>query len=153
MKDRIRQIMDNENMSATEFADKLQVSRAVISHILNGRNNPSLDVVTKILQEMPHVNSDWLINENGKMYRTDYIPSSQIEKKDLFNQESVHLPNDHDLSEKTQDSTVKPSELERKPIDYKMVIPSEKPVKKISQIIIYYDDKTFEKFIPESTNR
>ncbi len=47
MKDRIKLIMEKENLTPAKFADKLQINRAIISHILNGRNNPSLDVVTK----------------------------------------------------------------------------------------------------------
>ena len=55
MKDRIKEIMDNEDLSPAKFADRLQINRAVISHILNGRNNPSLDVVLKILSEMDYI--------------------------------------------------------------------------------------------------
>ena len=52
MKDRIKLIMEKENLTPAKFADKLQINRAIISHILNGRNNPSLDVVSKILNEL-----------------------------------------------------------------------------------------------------
>ena len=65
MKERIKEIMDNENLSPSKFADQLQINRAVISHILNGRNNPTLDVVTKILSEMNSINSDWFLNGTG----------------------------------------------------------------------------------------
>jgi transcriptional regulator with XRE-family HTH domain len=61
MRERIRQIMEHENLTPAKFADKLQISRAVISHILNGRNNPSLDVVTKILTQMDYINPEWLL--------------------------------------------------------------------------------------------
>ena len=55
MKDRIRLIMEKENLTPAKFADRLEINRAVISHILNGRNNPSLDVVTKILELMDFI--------------------------------------------------------------------------------------------------
>ena len=71
MRERIRQIMENENLTPAKFADKLQINRANISHILNGRNNPSLDVVARILSEMPYINSEWLINGTGEMYKGD----------------------------------------------------------------------------------
>lgn len=71
MKDRIKLIMDNEHLTPSAFADKLQLGRAVISHILNGRNNPSLDVVSRILSKMDYIDSDWLLTGNGKMYKTD----------------------------------------------------------------------------------
>ena len=58
MKDRIRLIMEKENLTPARFADSLDINRAVISHILNGRNNPSLDVVTKILEVMDYINPE-----------------------------------------------------------------------------------------------
>ena len=70
MKDRIRLIMESEQLTPSAFADKLQLGRAVISHILNGRNNPSLDVVARILSNMNNINPDWLITGNGSMYKT-----------------------------------------------------------------------------------
>lgn len=150
MKDRIKQIMDNERMTSTEFADRLQVSRAVISHILNGRNNPSLDVVTKILQEMPYIDSEWLINEKGKMYKADYEPNHQFEKQDLFSQDGNIQKDDARLNEKMPGNRVNLSEMETKSPEHKIIMSSPKQAKKISQIIIYYDDNTFEKFTPES---
>lgn len=71
MRERIRQIMENENLTPAKFADKLQINRANISHILNGRNNPSLDVVARILSEMPYINSEWLINGTGRCIKGD----------------------------------------------------------------------------------
>ena len=77
MKDRIKQIMETENMTPARFADTLQIGRAVISHILNGRNNPSLDVITRILSKMPEINSDWLLTGAGTMFKSDYKNSSE----------------------------------------------------------------------------
>ena len=69
MRDRIKTIIEREDLTPTKLAEKLNISRAVISHILNGRNNPSLDVVTSILTEMPYISSDWLLSGEGEMYR------------------------------------------------------------------------------------
>ena len=93
MKDRIKEIMDNEDLTPAKFADRLQINRAVISHILNGRNNPSLDVVLKILSEMDYINSEWLLNGIGLMYKDGYSPQSQNEKG-LFNVNAVNTTDD-----------------------------------------------------------
>ena len=70
MKERIKKIMESENMTPARFADSLQIGRAVISHILNGRNNPSLDVITRILTQMPDIDSQWLLTGSGNMYKS-----------------------------------------------------------------------------------
>ena len=84
MKDRIKEIMDNENLTPAKFADQLQINRAVVSHILNGRNNPSLDVVTKILSEMNYINSDWLLSGTGSMYKDGYAAPEGENERSLF---------------------------------------------------------------------
>ena len=82
MKDRIK-IMEIEHLSPAQFADRLQINRAVISHILNGRNNPSLDVVTKILGEMNYINPEWLLNGNGSIYKEGIDPDT-IAKEPIY---------------------------------------------------------------------
>ena len=146
MKDRIIEVMEAENLSSTMLADKLGVSRAVISHILNGRNNPSLDVVTRILQEMPYIDSDWLIMGSGKMLK-DGVDIKSIQKaKDLFSQNDLNKPVDKEVNEKEQENVVKNPLLVAQSSDSKSFESRNINVRKISQIIIYYDDNTFETF-------
>ncbi len=85
MKDRIREIMEAENLTSANFAERVQISRASVSHILNGRNNPSLEVVTRILNEMNYINPEWLINGTGSMYKEGVDPNSIPKEPDLFN--------------------------------------------------------------------
>lgn len=77
MKDRILKILDKENISAAKFADVLGVQRSSISHILSGRNKPSLDFVQRILQKFPEINSDWLLFGKGNIYRNGSGQSEQ----------------------------------------------------------------------------
>jgi len=65
---RILQILKEENLTASQFADIIDVQRSSMSHILSGRNNPSLDFVHKILKAFPNVNTDWLMFGTGTMY-------------------------------------------------------------------------------------
>lgn len=156
MKDRIKLIMDTENMTPARFADTLEIGRAVISHILNGRNNPSLDVISRILAKMPQLNSEWLLTGVGSMYKGEYNNSS-----DGYEQPSASLP---DLfTQLPPDNTVKvstPAEkneyrkqteenTSQKPIQETVnerIIYKEAKERKIKQIIIYYTDNTFETF-------
>ena len=77
MKERILKILENENISAAKFADILGVQRSSISHIISGRNKPSLDFVQKILSKFPQINSDWLLFGKGNFYRNNSAPTSQ----------------------------------------------------------------------------
>ena len=172
MKDRIKQIMDSEDMTSAQFADSLQIGRAVISHILNGRNNPSLDVVTRILTELPQINADWLLSGIGDMYKNHNNEKSffsegssntlqnspqisernnrrDIFQQDLFAQnqtESTNLSDDikYDKEKELTSSANSIQNTVNEVIKY-----VERPQKRISKIIIYYDDNTFETFNPE----
>jgi|TARA_B110000902_G_C13980880_1_gene464896 transcriptional regulator with XRE-family HTH domain len=62
---RIKKVMDFHQLSASLFADKIGVQRSSISHILSGRNKPSLDFILKITSEFNDVDIHWLLHGNG----------------------------------------------------------------------------------------
>lgn len=69
---RIEKIMQHEHMSSGQFAIEIGVQNSTLSHILNNRNNPSLDVLKKILNRFPEISSDWLILGQGSMFRNEF---------------------------------------------------------------------------------
>lgn len=159
MKDRIKKIMESENMTPARFADHLQIGRAVISHILNGRNNPSLDVITRILSQMPNLNSDWLLTGLGNMYKNEKSNSDREQKNqtsipDLFspiskNDENVVYPSkDAENLKYRKENVDEISPKEAKEIVTERVAYKGTSTKKVKQIIIYYNDNTFESFCP-----
>lgn len=84
---RLERLLDYYGLSASAFADKIQVQRSSISHLLSGRNKPSLDFVLKVVKKFPEVNLYWLLNGKGSFpseaKTTAPIPHSlppQIEK-------------------------------------------------------------------------
>lgn len=62
---RLKKIMEYYDLSAAVFADKIGVQRSSISHLLSGRNKPSLDFVLKITSIFNEVDLHWLINGKG----------------------------------------------------------------------------------------
>ena len=74
MRDRIKQVMNCEGMTQSQFADFIEVNRPTLSHILAGRNNPSLEVVMKIHQKFPRINISWLLYGIGS-YESDVVPN------------------------------------------------------------------------------
>ena len=71
MIDRIKQVIDYSQLSASAFADTIGISRSGMTHLLTGRNQPSLDVARKILAKYPEVSTEWLIMGMGEMLRVD----------------------------------------------------------------------------------
>ena len=71
IKDRIKKIIQAEQFTPTKFADAVGVQRSNISHILSGRNKPSLDFIQKVLTTFGNLNSDWLLFGRGSMYNDE----------------------------------------------------------------------------------
>ena len=59
--DRFKYLMKLNNLNASSFADEIGVQRSSMSHILSGRNKPSLEFIQKVLTRFPKVSADWLI--------------------------------------------------------------------------------------------
>lgn len=146
MKDRIKLIMEKENLTSAKFADLLQINRAIISHILNGRNNPSLDVVSRILSEMDYINSEWLINGTGEMYKEGHERETGAALPDLFHQAALDSIKAPSVGEHARELKVKEPDNMRQSSENKIINASKVTDRKITQIIIYYDDNTFEIF-------
>ncbi|NDV79369.1 helix-turn-helix transcriptional regulator [Dysgonomonas sp. 511] len=162
MKNRIKQIMDYEQLSPSAFADKLQLGRAVVSHILNGRNNPSLDVVTRILSKMNNINPEWLLTGSGNMLKGQppvNAPSQQNQgttlsqsqnPPDLFSQNNISTPIPQANGEYRKEIIVEQPKNSDEIAEKQTVIYKEAPIRKINKIIIYYTDNTFEIFHPDN---
>ena len=114
------------------------IQRAAMSHIISGRNNASLDVLTKILTRYPEVSPDWLLFGQGAMFR-----EAQPQNADNISGESSLF------SENRQDSGLGMVQNADKPIEKETVITIEKPAKAISKIMVFYSDSTFDTFVLE----
>ena len=58
---RITQILEEQQLSSSAFADTIGVQRSSISHVLSGRNKPSLDFILKTARAFPAYSTDWLL--------------------------------------------------------------------------------------------
>ena len=68
--DRVRLIMKANGLSSSEFADKSDVKRSNLSHVLSGRNKPGTEFLAKIIETFPNVNASWLltgVQRNGEL--------------------------------------------------------------------------------------
>ncbi len=67
LNDRIEELLKHQRLTSSQFADNIGVQRSSMSHIISGRNKPSLDFVQKVLENFKFVNSDWLLFGKGPM--------------------------------------------------------------------------------------
>ena len=94
---RISQILEEQQLSSSAFADTIGVQRSSISHVLSGRNKPSLEFILKIIRAFPSYSTDWLLfgkqTEPQKDYQQplDNIAKNQVEEID-FTSESYDTP-------------------------------------------------------------
>ena len=94
--ERIKRIISDSGLSNSSFADKIGVPRSSISHILSGRNNPSLDLIIKILRNFDDIKADFLI-------KGDVLPPMDKDpKKDLDNKNMTLFP-ELDIKEDTKE--------------------------------------------------
>lgn len=100
---RLEKILDYYNLTASSFADKIGVQRSSISHLLSGRNKPSLDFILKILDVFPEIDLYWILNgkgsfpKNNEEYNIAYPPtlSDTDEKQPVnFKKEETIIKND-----------------------------------------------------------
>lgn len=66
---RLEFILDYYSLSASGFADKIGVQRSSLSHLLSGRNKPSLDFILKILEFFPEIDLYWILNGQGNFLK------------------------------------------------------------------------------------
>ena len=66
---RLEFILDYYSLTASGFADKIGVQRSSLSHLLSGRNKPSLDFILKILEFFPEIDLYWILNGQGNFLK------------------------------------------------------------------------------------
>ncbi|WP_066631734.1 helix-turn-helix domain-containing protein [Labilibacter marinus] len=164
MKQRLQTLLTTEKMASSKFADLLGVNRSSISHLLSGRNNPSLDFLQKVLLKFPHINPDWLLLGQGNMYRNSKGNQVSSAPNTIeFNEEKPIVPTPiletpkqvikEPLLEVKQEKQAKVSEPEDAPVYTSKKEPKEEVLidssdKQVERIVIFYTNGTFDTYTP-----
>lgn len=149
MKDRIIEFMNYLQMKPSSFANATNIKLATLSQILNGRNNPSLEVVTKIRTAFPYLSYDWMISGEGPMCKEE--PTLPFDENGGFKTDE----NREFTAERTDDTENRKDFVPYQPQDQgKSAVTEEiryieRPAKKIREIKIFFDDDTYETFVPQ----
>lgn len=137
---RLEIILDYYNLSASAFADKINVQRSSLSHLLSGRNKPSLDFIIKVIEVFPEVDLYWILNGKGTFPKSEKNFSIQSTKQEVTSDET----NTPDLFSTDQTNSKQPfinNEIEKKSISL-----SNSEVKTIERIVIFYTDGSFKNY-------
>ena len=150
---RLEIILDYYSLNASSFADKIGVQRSSLSHLLSGRNKPSLDFILKILDVFPDVDLYWILNGKGTFPKSELksdpivaaptpiinnqMASNQIEKMaDLFSEELPNKKNPIEEKLATNFLNTQNSGLQKNNSE-------------IDRIVIFYTNGTFKTYSPE----
>lgn len=139
---RLEILMDHFGMNASSFADKIGVQRSSISHLLSGRNKPSLDFVLKIMDIFPDVNLYWILNGKGNLLKEEVYFSEKIQPQ----KEDDHSPilTQDFPSEKKLEQEAEPVISKNKASEFQDL----KTDSEIFKIVLFYKDGTFKDFKP-----
>ena len=78
MDEKLRILMQSENLTASRLAEILEIKPAAVSHILSGRNKPSFDLICKLVNRFPQINPYWLLGDAPEMHNIKApIPTSE----------------------------------------------------------------------------
>ncbi len=120
---RLKKVMDYHQLSASSFADKIKIPRSSISHLLSGRNKPSLDFVLKVIKEFETVDLYWFLNGKGNFPKTEPSPVAHI----ISQEENI---------------------IVKKTIPFSSKKTTAGSTKNIERIVIFYSDGTFKEYTP-----
>lgn len=140
MKDRIAHIIRAKNLTAADFAVRLGIQPSNISHLLSGRNNPSLEFVRKLKETFPEYNLDWIVFGKGPMTISEpFVEPKPTAESQMKAKESTE--NEDDMFQETLFAT------ENAPKMPSLKMP-QMPNADVKRIIIVYSDNSFEILSP-----
>ena len=146
-------------MTQQAFAQYIDISTASLSSILNGRTKPTLNTVEAIRKSFPTINIEWLMFGTGTMFMDGKTPEPPIGGKEQLPKDDAEPALDFGMSDTDDKSEGKSTADDMsdyqsvKSTPNKNVIPAikfiDKPQRHITEIRVYFDDLTFETFVPE----
>jgi transcriptional regulator with XRE-family HTH domain len=143
MRERLLEFLQSENKSSAQLAEEIGVQASGISHILSGRNNPSLDFILKMLEKYKFLSTDWLLFGKGSIYKEPKMPN-------LFDFEPVTSRESNEIqarNEQVHPETDLKAGIESKTIGDSRVH-FEKSGQGVIKIVWFYENNSFREFFP-----
>ena len=168
---RVQKIINYSELSSSEFADEIGVQRSNISHVLSGRNKPSLDFLMKIKDRFPEIQWEWLIEGKGAMIfseeETASTPSTYLLEESKINDDEPIITGLFSIPSQEMDENTKQEEEKSEisePIQYNNIVENTPEISEnknisetetsaekgnsIKKIVFFYKNGKFEVFEP-----
>lgn len=140
---RLEIILEYYNLSASSFADKIGVQRSSLSHLLSGRNKPSLDFILKIDDFFPDVDLYWLLNGKGTFPKN----SESIENSNKkINVQNFDTPTSTDLFSQISTPIENKTILEK--VKQEAMVSENENIEEVDKIVFFYKNGTFKIYNP-----
>lgn len=146
---RLELLLDYYSLNASSFADKIGVQRSSLSHLLSGRNKPSLDFILKILEVFPDVDLYWIINGKGNFPKNSDENGSGIMTEKTISAPTP-IPQNHvanNLFSPTEIPIIKNTVENINPVLNENITISTNS-NEIVKIVIFYKNGTFKDYKP-----
>lgn len=142
---RLETVLDYYSLNASAFADKIGVQRSSMSHLLSGRNKPSLDFVMKILEVFPDVDLYWILIGRGNFPKIIEEENVEISKPS-----PPILPNQNLEKNSSSDFEINNNEekIEQKKLSTPKNVNFDLEDDEIEKIVLFYKNGTFKAYSP-----
>ena len=144
---RLEIILDYYNLSASAFADKISVQRSSLSHLLSGRNKPSLDFIIKVIEVFPEVDLYWILNGKGTFPKSENT-SNHFEEVKSASIETPFIQTELESPDLFSATASKKKKKEIQPTEINHHTPTANTSGTIERIVIFYKDGTFKNYMP-----
>ena len=144
---RLEIFLDYYNLSASAFADKISVQRSSLSHLLSGRNKPSLDFIIKVIEVFPEVDLYWILNGKGTFPKSENT-SNHFEEVKSASIETPFIQTELESPDLFSATASKNFEKEIQPTEINHHTPTANTSGTIERIVIFYKDGTFKNYMP-----
>ena len=148
---RLEIILDYYGLNASSFADKIGVQRSSMSHLLSGRNKPSLDFVLKILDVFPEVDLYWILNGKGVFPKNEHeIINSKTENIAEIGKPSAPISSNENLAATDLFSEMNKKEESQENRNFPESKNSNFNLEEgeIEKIVFFYKNGTFKVYVP-----
>ncbi|MEI6047911.1 MAG: helix-turn-helix transcriptional regulator [Bacteroidota bacterium] len=143
MKQRILEFLKAENKSSAQLAEEINVQPSGISHILSGRNNPSLDFVLKMLEKYKLLSTDWLLFGKGSMYKGIQMQTLFDETPGVYRENETKL-----LKKEAVKSVLEFQDVPKDQFNNESAEPDRNRTSAVEKIVWFYDNNSFEEYFP-----
>jgi len=162
MRERLIELMNILKLTPTQFANSIGAQRATLQHIITGRNEPSLKIIKAVHDNFPQIDLEWLLDGSGNPFgdsTLDYVAQSNQNDYPLFseieNPKSLESLQDSDKFLNVSDQTKRTQRSKKtynKDFSKTTEPNSGRTAKHIKEIVVFYEDGTYQKFLSDLKN-